>query len=151
MITTGEMEGLSYILQKIYELPEDKIPILLLDYSCSVTFLILLRVYQLQFKFGLDQQIVSHRELDLHVLKREYPSMEIQRNLVEKKLVTVAEQIAVQEMAAPSKMIVRHWIILMHIFMKTFLCWMWRKISILVKIICVIFLRKNLELPLSIM
>lgn len=105
MITTGEMEGLSYILQKIYELPEDKIPILLLDYSCSVTFLILLRVYQLQFKFGLDQQIVSHRELDLHVLKREYPSMEIQRNLVEKKLVTVAEQIAVQEMAAPSKMI----------------------------------------------
>ena len=54
MITTGEMEGLSYILQKIYELPEDKIPILLLDYSCSVTFLILLRVYQLQFKFGLD-------------------------------------------------------------------------------------------------
>lgn len=105
MITTGEMEGLSYILQKIYELPEDKIPILLLDYSCSVTFLILLRVYQLQFKFGLDQQIVSHRELDLRVLKREYPSMEIQRNLVEKKLLTVAEQIAVQEMAAPSKMI----------------------------------------------
>lgn len=105
MITTGEMEGLPYILQKIYELPEDKIPILLLDYSCSVTFLILLRVYQLQFKFGLDQQIVSHRELDLRVLKREYPSMEIQRNLVEKKLLTVAEQIAVQEMAAPSKMI----------------------------------------------
>lgn len=105
MITTGEMEGLPYILRKIYELPEDNIPILLLDYSCSVTFLILLRVYQLQFKFGLDQQIVSHRELDLRVLKREYPSMEIQRNLVEKKLLTVAEQIAVQEMAAPSKMI----------------------------------------------
>ena len=77
-----------------------------LDYSCSVTFLILLRVYQLQFKFGLDQQIVSHRELDVRVLKREYPSMEIQRNLVEKKLLNLlAEEIAVQEMAAPSKMI----------------------------------------------
>ena len=75
--------------------------------------------------------------------------MEIQRNLVEKKLVTVAEQIAVQEMAAPSKMI-RAALDYIN-FMKTFLCWMWRKISILVKIICVIFLRKNLELPLSIM
>lgn len=105
MITTGEMDGLSEILQKIYELPQDKIPILLLDYSCSVTFLILLRVYQLQFKFELDQHIVSQRELDLRVLKREYPSMEIQKNLVEEKLLTVAEQIAAQEIAAPSKMI----------------------------------------------
>ena len=105
MITTGEMNGLSAVLHKIYELPQDKIPILLLDYSCSVTFLILLRVYQLQFKFNLDQHIVSQRDLDLRVLKLEYPSMEIQRNLVEQKLLTVAEQIAAQEVAAPSKMI----------------------------------------------
>lgn len=105
MITTGEMDGLSVVLHKIFELPQDKITILLLDYSCSVTFLILLRVYQLQFKFKLDQHIVSQRELDLRVLKLEYPSMEIQKNLVEQKLLTVAEQIAAQEVAAPSKMI----------------------------------------------
>ena len=105
MITAGEMSDLSEILQKIYELPEDRNPILIRDYSCSVTFLILLRVYQLQFKFNLTDHVVSQRELDLRVLKREYPAMEIQKNLVEQKLMTVAEQIAAQEVAAPSKMI----------------------------------------------
>lgn len=104
-ISLSNEQGIKDMLDKIYQVPAQNLHVLYRDYFFSITFLILLRIYQMQNKYGADHDIVETRFLDLRYLRKEYPVLEKQRELVEEKALQIYELISKQKIAAPSKMI----------------------------------------------
>ncbi len=104
-ISIDDREGIDAALDGIYVLPEQDIPVLSRDYIASITFLILLRIYQMQRKYNSPVEIVRQEMLDLRNLRREYPSMEDQKAVARDASLKLAELIAAQIEGAPSKMI----------------------------------------------
>ena len=76
------------------------------EYSVTITFLILLRMCQLQNKYDFSSHIVSPELLDLKHLKKVHSTSEAQKKLVEGFATALSELIAEKEISEPSKMIV---------------------------------------------
>lgn len=104
-ISVNDRNGIESIIEKIYEIPENNIHVLFRDYFSSITFLVLLRIYQLQNKYNIQGKIVTQELLDLKNLRREYPSSPDQKHLVREVSLKLADVISNQKVAAPSKMI----------------------------------------------
>lgn len=104
-ISLNDHGKIDEIIQQIYENPGNNTHILYRDYVSSITFLILLRIYQMQDKYEATDEIAKQELLDLKNLRREYPSVEEQKQLVRETSVALAELISTQKVAAPSKMI----------------------------------------------
>ena len=104
-IYMNDKDGMINTLDQIYVAPEDNVHVLYRDYVSSISFLILLRIYQLQNKYDARDQIARQELLDLKYLRREYPGMEKQKNLVKEVSMEIAELISRQKVAAPSKMV----------------------------------------------
>lgn len=103
-ISAGDVHKVRHMVEKIYSIQGKDAHFVYRDYSFSVTFLILLRLYQMQNKYG-GTDIVEQRLLDLQYLRKEYPTLESQKKLVEDKVMRLSGLISGQEAAAPSKMI----------------------------------------------
>lgn len=104
-ISLSDVQGMKDMLDRVYQIPAHNGHILYRDYFFSITFLILLRLYQMQNKYGAEYAIVEPRLLDLRYLRKEYPVLEEQKKLVEEKAMLLYELISKQKVAAPSKMI----------------------------------------------
>lgn len=104
-LTLSDEQGMRDMLDKVYQIPAHNAHILYRDYFFSITFLILLRIYQMQNKYGADYEIVNPRLLDLRYLRKEYPVLEKQKKLIEEKALQLYELISKQKVAAPSKTI----------------------------------------------
>lgn len=104
-ISVNDREGIISTLDRIYVVPGDNVHVLYRDYVSSISFLILLRTYQLQNKYDAKYQIARQELLDLKYLRREYPGMEEQKNLIREISLEIAELISGQKVAAPSKMV----------------------------------------------
>ncbi|MCD8148538.1 MAG: response regulator [Clostridiales bacterium] len=104
-ISMDDPEGVDTAVNQIYTLPRQNLPVLLRDYVSSITFLILLRIFQMQNKYDAQGEIVSPQLLDLKYLHREYPSLEEQKTLVKHLSLELKQLTAGQNEAAPSRMI----------------------------------------------
>lgn len=104
-ISTGDSDKMREAVEKIYEVPAQASNILYRDYSFSITFLILIRMIQMQNKYNADQPIVPQELLDYKNLRKEYPTVEGQKELIGNSAFLLSDLIAKQEVAAPSKMI----------------------------------------------
>ena len=89
---------------RIYDIPMQEIPIFYKDYFSSITFLILLRGYQVMQKYGaLD--LVRRELLDLQYVRQHYPEAADQKQLVRRIALEIAETISMQGTASLSRMI----------------------------------------------
>ena len=104
-ISTGDSDKMREAVEKIYEVPAQASTILYRDYSYSITYLILIRMVQLQNKYNAQQPIVPQELLDYKNLRKEYPTVERQKELVGNSAFLLSDLIAKQKVAAPSKMI----------------------------------------------
>ena len=104
-ILTADREAVCNTLDQIYVEPEGNVHVLYRDYVSSITFLILLRTYQLQNKYDVVHQIARQELLNLRYLRREYPGMEDQKQLVREICLALADLVSRQKVAAPSKMV----------------------------------------------
>lgn len=104
-ISLNDRSGIDEIIQQIYENPGSNTHILYRDYFSSITFLILLRIYQMQNKYEAADEIAKQELLDLKNLRKEYPTVDDQKKLVSETSVKLADVIAGQKVAAPSKII----------------------------------------------
>lgn len=102
-ISANDREGISRTLDRIYVEPGNNVHVLYRDYVSSITFLILLRTWQIQNKYNAQDPIARQELLDLKYLRREYPGMEEQKELIREICMEIAELIARQKVAAPSK------------------------------------------------
>lgn len=105
LLVMNDQKAIVEEVEAIYEIPDNNIHLLYRDYFSSITFLILLRMYQLQRKYNSQKDIVVQELLDLKNLRRIYPSMTEQKCLVRSLSLDMAEEISQQKVAAPSKMI----------------------------------------------
>lgn len=103
-VSVNDADKIEAAVEKIYEIPVSKIHMLYRDYSVSITFLILLRMYQLQNKYG-EAHIIPQELLDIKKLRRAYSSVEQQKCLVKTSAECLMALIGQQEVAAPSKTI----------------------------------------------
>ena len=104
-ISTADTSKIREAVEKIYEMPGSAVHSLYRDYSFSITFLILLRMYQLQNKYDAAQGIVPRELLQMRTLKNRYTAADRQKELVEHAALLLSELIEKQEVAAPSKTI----------------------------------------------
>lgn len=104
-ISLSDEAGMKDMLDKVYQVPAHNTYILYRDYFFSITFLILLRIYQMQGKYGAKRDIVDPGLLNLRHLRREYPTLEQQKKLVGEKARQLYDLISEQKVAAPSKTI----------------------------------------------
>lgn len=102
-ITMGEKAKGSEALDRIYALPEKMQPPLSLDFSYSLTFMLLLRMYQVQSNYENDKKIIPPELLQIANLRKQFTSIEEQRELVEKLADEIMELLKNEETAAPSK------------------------------------------------
>ncbi len=103
-ISMDDSDSIEMSVDRIYALPRQNLPVLLRDYVSSITFLILLRFYQMQNKYDAGGGIVTPRLLDLKYLQREYPGLEEQKALVRQLSFELNALNDGQKKAAPSRM-----------------------------------------------
>ena len=103
-ISMNDREGIDGILERIYVETNQNVHVLYRDYVSSISFLILLRIYQMQNRYNAKDEIARQELLDLKYLRREYPGMEEQKKLVKEISLEIAELVSKQKVAAPSKM-----------------------------------------------
>lgn len=104
-ISMNDPEGIETSVNRIYVFPRRNLPVLLRDYVSSISFLILLRIFQMQNKYDARGEIVSTQMLDLKYLQREYPSMEEQKALIRRLALELNQLVAGQKDAVPSRMV----------------------------------------------
>jgi two-component system response regulator YesN len=104
-VSVGDTKNMRESVEKIYEYPGNTLPLMYRDYSFSITFLILLRICQLQNKYDVSEAIVSQKLLELKNLRKEYPTAEEQKKLVANSACKLSNLIASQEVGTPSKII----------------------------------------------
>jgi two-component system response regulator YesN len=104
-VSVGDTKNMRESVEKIYEYPGNTLPLMYRDYSFSITFLILLRICQLQNKYDVSEAIVSQKLLELKNLRKEYPTVEEQKKLVANSACKLSNLIASQEVGTPSKII----------------------------------------------
>lgn len=104
-ILVTDRQAILNTLDRIYVKPAGNAHVLYRDYAASISFLILLRIYQMQNKYDAQDQIARQELLDLKYLRREYPGMEEQKKLVSEICLEIADLVSGQKVAAPSKMV----------------------------------------------
>lgn len=105
-ISVNEADKIEEAVEKLYRNTLSPKNPLYRDFSFSISFLILLRMFQLQNKYEADRAIVPQKILDMKNLRNLYPDIEDQKDMVHNYALQLAELIAQQEVAAPSKMII---------------------------------------------
>lgn len=101
-ISLNSAEQMRESIERIYDLPAHA---LYRDYSCSLTFIILLRLSNLLNRYGQEHQMLSRDVLDIRKLKREYPGIIQQKELVANTAVVLADLISRKEVASPTKIV----------------------------------------------
>jgi len=89
-ISAGNTEGIAEEVRKAYEPAKAYIAADVKDYASLITFLILLRIYQMQAKVDPELEIIRHNQLDIRRIERDYPTLESQMRLA----MVTAEQLA---------------------------------------------------------
>lgn len=103
-IALGITEGMGELVEKIYKKPKNG-NLLYRDFSYSITFLILLRIYQLQDKYDTKADIIQPSCLDLRYLTRQYPTLDSQKHMVQERLTQLSALSADQGTSQASKMV----------------------------------------------
>ncbi len=104
-VLVGDQIGVEASLEQIYKQPKEQIPMLFQDYCTSVSFLILLRVYQMQAKYEIAIEPVKEKLLDWKYLRQEYKSAKEQKTLVADIINGLQQRLEGQREAVPSKLV----------------------------------------------
>ncbi len=104
-LSAADRDGMEKSLDLIYEQPKKNIPVRLRDYISSITFLILLRIYQMQLRYGAGESIMGQELLDLTNIRREYPTIGNQKDLVLATALQLSNFIAGENSLTPPKLI----------------------------------------------
>lgn len=105
-ISSGDTEGVRQAIEKLYTVEGASAHLLYREYGVTITFLILLRMCQMQNKYDASRHIVQAGLLDLGYLQKSHPTLEKQKQLVQQCSDKMIELVAGQEISEPSKMIV---------------------------------------------
>lgn len=102
-ITMGDPVKGNEALDRIYAIPTKMQPPLSLDFSYSLTFMLLLRMYQVQQNYENDKKIIPPELLEIGNLKKQFSSIEEQRELVGDFSEEIVKLLKNEDTAAPSK------------------------------------------------
>lgn len=104
-ISTGNAESVEEAIEKVYSVQGDPDKMLYREYGVTITFLILLRMCQMQNKYEASRHIVNTELLDLGYLQKTRPTMERKKELVRTCSAALLELVSGRESSEPSKMI----------------------------------------------
>ncbi len=108
-ITANNKEGLLHAIGKIYSLPRTLPSPLAENYTYSLTFLILLRMYQIQSTTYAGRRFIPIELQQLKNLRSLYPKIQEQEDLIRQISISIMEYMKDQEVttSAPSKNVAR--------------------------------------------
>ncbi len=101
-ISMNSAEQMRDSIERIYQQP---VNMLYKDFSCSLTFMILLRLSHLMNCYDQSRDLIPREVLDIRTLKREYPRIVQQKELVANTAFVLADLIAKKEVASPKKIV----------------------------------------------
>lgn len=101
-ISINSAEQMRDSIERIYQQPAH---MLYKDFSCSLTFMIVLRLSHLLNCYDQHQDLIPRDLLDMKVLRREYPGIVQQKELVANTAFVLADLIAEKEIASPKKIV----------------------------------------------
>ncbi|MBQ7448005.1 MAG: helix-turn-helix domain-containing protein [Eubacterium sp.] len=104
-ISAGNTEGIAEEVRKAYEPAKAYIAADVKDYASLITFLIILRIYQMQAKVDPELEVIRHNQLDIKRIEREYPTLENQIRLAAVSAEKLAGAVAKQGVGSGKKII----------------------------------------------
>ena len=104
-IAAGNTEAIADEVRRAYEPAKAYIAADVKDYASLITFLIILRIYQTQIKVDPELEVISHSQLDIRRIEREYPTLESQMKLACVSAGQLAEAVAKQGVGSGKKII----------------------------------------------
>lgn len=104
-ISAGNTEAIPDEIRTVYEPAKAYIAADVKDYASLITFLIILRIYQMQAKVDPELEIIRHNQLDIRRIEREYPTLESQMRLSTVSAQELAGAVAKQGVGSGKKII----------------------------------------------